>query len=110
MNKKWIILSVCLLLTGLQGFNQALASNQETGPLNYQILRQQQAQSPNEIRMATDLVLTRPFFAGVTVIGTAVFLVGLPFSLIGGNVKESANYLVRKPAHNVFGRCLGCIS
>ena len=43
-----------------------------------------------------------------TVLGTATFLVSLPFSAAGGNVGEAAEHLVMKPAKATFVRCLGC--
>jgi hypothetical protein len=42
------------------------------------------------------------------VLGTAIWLVALPFSALGGNVKDSAEALIGWPARNTFERCLGC--
>lgn len=65
-------------------------------------------EEPSALAMASDLVLVRPAMLAITVIGTAVWVVGLPFSAAGGNVKGSANTLVLQPAKNTFVRCLGC--
>ena len=63
---------------------------------------------PSGIAMATDLVIGRPALLVTTAIGTAVWLVALPFSALGGNVQESGEELVLQPAKATFLRCLGC--
>lgn len=65
-------------------------------------------EKPTALAMTGDLVLARPLLLAMTVVGTAVFLVSLPFSLLGGNSLESANTLVVQPAKTTFVRCLGC--
>lgn len=65
-------------------------------------------EEPSALAMTADLVLVRPAMFGVTVLGSAVWLVGLPFSAAGGNIKSSADTLVVGPAKNTFVRCLGC--
>ncbi|RLA20674.1 MAG: hypothetical protein DRQ61_06780 [Gammaproteobacteria bacterium] len=60
--------------------------------------------------MFFDLVLVRPAMFVTTVAGTAVFLVGLPFSLLGGNVGEAGRTLVVEPAAYTFVRPLGDVS
>lgn len=57
--------------------------------------------------MVADLVLVRPAAAVGTLITTSVFVVSLPFSLLGGNVGEAARELVLKPAEYTFVRPLG---
>jgi hypothetical protein len=41
-------------------------------------------------------------------VGGAVWLVSLPFSLLGGNADEAGEVLVMGPAKATFVRCLGC--
>lgn len=65
-------------------------------------------EDPSALAMSADLVLVRPVMFSITVLGSAVWLVALPFSAAGGNVKESADTLVVGPAMNTFVRCLGC--
>lgn len=65
-------------------------------------------EEPSALAMTGDLLLVRPAMLAVTAVGSAVWLVGLPFSAAGGNVKGSANTLVLQPAKNTFVRCLGC--
>lgn len=63
---------------------------------------------PREMAMGADLLLARPALLVGTVLGTVAWGVGLPFSLLGGNVGESTEVLVLTPARNTFVRCLGC--
>ena len=69
---------------------------------------QQPAEQPTAMAMTGDLLLARPIGLVTTVAGTAVFLVTLPFSALGGNVGEAADTLVAGPARTTFARCLGC--
>lgn len=64
---------------------------------------------PSAIEMGGDAVL-RPFLVVATVVGAGIFVVTLPFSLLGGNVVESADTLVVGPFKSTFTRCLGCTS
>ncbi|MFZ5655091.1 MAG: multidrug transporter [Pseudomonadota bacterium] len=66
--------------------------------------------SPSGVAMGADLIIGRPMLLAATVLGTAIWLVALPFSALGGNVKESGDKLVVWPAKNTFVRCLGCAS
>lgn len=63
--------------------------------------------APAGIAMALDLALARPLGIGATVLGTAVFLVGLPFELLAGNVADPARKLIVEPARFTFVRPLG---
>lgn len=65
-------------------------------------------EKPTALAMTGDLVFARPALLVMTVIGTGVFLVSLPFSLLGGNSVEAGNTLVVQPAKATFVRCLGC--
>ena len=64
--------------------------------------------SPSE--MIVDVAVARPVGFAMTVLGAAAFVVSLPFSALGGNVKDAADNLVIEPGRNTFVRCLGCIS
>ena len=57
--------------------------------------------------MVADLVLVRPLSLVGTVLGTAVFLVALPFTLPSGSVEKTANALVADPFEYTFNRPLG---
>lgn len=65
-------------------------------------------EEPSALAMTGDLVLVRPFMLATTVVGSAVWLVSLPFSLAAGNAMQAADTLVVGPAENTFFRCLGC--
>lgn len=65
-------------------------------------------EEPTALAMTGDLVLVRPFMLATTAVGSAVWLVSLPFSLAAGNSMQAADTLVVGPAENTFFRCLGC--
>ncbi|TGD72740.1 hypothetical protein E4634_14580 [Mangrovimicrobium sediminis] len=65
-------------------------------------------ESPNPWAMAGDLVVARPLGAAITVGGTAVWLVSLPFTLLSGHAGEAADKLIIGPGAATFARCLGC--
>ncbi len=66
------------------------------------------ADAPAGYAMFGDLVIARPLLIGATLLGTAAFIVSLPFSALGGNVKEAGEALVLTPGREAFVRCLGC--
>ncbi len=79
------------------------------GGLNTQAFASRdQEQVPSATAMVADLVVARPLGVVATVVGSAVFVVSLPFSALGGNVDEAADKLVISPAKETFVRCLGC--
>ncbi|CAM3601495.1 hypothetical protein [Halomonas lysinitropha] len=63
---------------------------------------------PSGGAMIADAVIARPLLAAATVGGTAIFLVSLPFTALGGNVDGAAETLIKTPAEAAFRRCLGC--
>ena len=65
-------------------------------------------EDPSAVAMTADLLIARPLLLGATVLGTAVYVVSLPFSLAGGNAVESGKTLVVGPGEATFVRCLGC--
>ncbi|PAV24817.1 hypothetical protein [Tamilnaduibacter salinus] len=65
-------------------------------------------EEPSALAMTTDALFVRPAMFGVTLVGGAVYVVSLPFSLLGGNAEEAAETLFLKPAETTFIRCLGC--
>ncbi|MAZ04848.1 hypothetical protein [Marinobacter sp. SS8-8] len=65
-------------------------------------------ESPSALAMASDAVFIRPALLATTIVGSAVYLVSLPFSLLGGNADEAGEVLVMGPARATFVRCLGC--
>lgn len=65
--------------------------------------------TPSGMAMAADLILLRPLSLLGTVLGTAVFVVGLPFEAASGNIGAGARRLVKEPAQYTFTRPLGDI-
>lgn len=65
-------------------------------------------ESPSAAAMVFDGLIVRPITLVATVVGTAIWVVTLPFSLLGGNAGDAAETLVLTPAEATFIRCLGC--
>lgn len=63
--------------------------------------------APSGEAMAADVLLLRPLGIVATVLGSAAFVVSLPFSALGGNVGQAADKLVAEPAAYTFKRPLG---
>jgi hypothetical protein len=57
--------------------------------------------------MAADFFVVRPFGIVASVVGSAIFIVSLPFSALGGNTKIAYQKLVKDPAKFTFKRPLG---
>ena len=57
--------------------------------------------------MVADVVIARPIGLVTTVVGSAVYVVSLPFSLLGGNEKQAREKLVKEPIVFTFKRPLG---
>ncbi|WP_416139269.1 hypothetical protein ACM26W_02335 [Halomonas sp. HK25] len=70
--------------------------------------QQRMEAQPSGGAMVVDALVARPLLAVATVAGTAVFLVSLPFTALGGGVDSAAETLIKTPAEATFRRCLGC--
>ena len=57
--------------------------------------------------MMADFLVARPLGLVSLVVGSAFFVVSLPFSVAGGNVDAVSEKLVKEPAHFLFTRPLG---
>jgi hypothetical protein len=57
--------------------------------------------------MFLDAVAVRPLTLAGTIVGGVAFIIGSPFSAIGGNLEESFDQLVVEPAKYTFVRPLG---
>ena len=71
---------------------------------------QQINETPSAAAMAFDGLLIRPITLVATVLGTAIWVITLPFSALGGNAGDAADVLIIEPAKATFIRCLGCTS
>jgi hypothetical protein len=63
--------------------------------------------APSAVAMGADALLVRPLSLAATVLGSAVFVVSLPLSLLGMNAGQAADRLVVEPAKYTFVRPLG---
>ncbi|MGH8614380.1 MAG: multidrug transporter [Gammaproteobacteria bacterium] len=59
--------------------------------------------------LIVDGLVVRPAAIGTALVGTALFLVTLPFSLITGGTPTAAEKLVADPTAAIFRRCFGCV-
>ena len=57
--------------------------------------------------MIADALVARPVGLVAMVVGSAVYVVSLPFSLLGGNEKQARQKLVVEPTEFTFKRPLG---
>ena len=62
---------------------------------------------PSAGAMIADFILVRPVGIVALIAGSALFIISLPFSALGRNVKAAARSLVIKPAKFAFTRPLG---
>lgn len=86
---------------------QSIPDNDMTN-VDYRDLTSNRVRRPSAIAMGTDILIARPLLLGVTIIGTGLFIVSLPLSILGNNVSEAGQRLVATPAKATFFRCLGC--
>lgn len=75
------------------------------GPLHAQ--QPYTTSAPSAGAIIADVVLARPAGLAATVVGSAVFLVALPFALLTGSTDVAAERLVVEPASYTFARPLG---
>jgi hypothetical protein len=66
--------------------------------------------SQDPLIVVGDVALARPGCLLATILGSAVFVVALPFAAASGSVKETADTLVVAPAKATFTRPLGDFS
>jgi len=64
---------------------------------------------PTGEAMTADLVLLRPVGLIGMAAGACVWVLSLPFSLLGDNVGEATDELIKKPASYTFTRPLGSL-
>lgn len=55
-----------------------------------------------------DVFFARPALFAITAVGTALYVVTLPVTLLTGNAGDAGDALVMTPAAATFTRCLGC--
>lgn len=96
--------AVLALTTGLLALPAYAAVEQQnaSGDPTYTL------EAPPAYAMVGDFFIARPLLIGATVIGAGLFVVSLPFTAAGGNIKEAGKALVVEPGAAAFVRCLGC--
>ncbi len=65
---------------------------------------------PDGLAIVADLAIARPLGLVATVAGAALFIVGLPFAAISGDISTPAHRMVVEPAQYTFSRPLGELS
>lgn len=94
--KKWVV----LLLVTIFAFTPGLSAATQGADW---------AKEPTATAMIADFALVRPLGIVATVLGTAFFVVTLPFSATGGNTKAVFDKLMAEPAKFTFARPLGVV-
>jgi hypothetical protein len=102
--KKLMVLLCVAAVLSLSLTAPALAGSAASGALKSNDYSRSNASAE---RMTADLFILRPIAIVGSVIGCAVYVVSLPFSLPGGNSKEVFNSTVKAPAKFAFARPLG---
>jgi hypothetical protein len=59
------------------------------------------------LEVVGDLALVRPGCFAVTIVGSAIFVVALPFAAMSGSIHDTADTLVLHPAEATFTRPVG---
>lgn len=90
--KTKVLILLCAILTGMGNLTMSRAYEGDT------------------IATITDVTLVRPGCFIATVIGSAFFVVALPFAAASGSIKQTADTLVMTPAQATFTRPVGDFS
>ena len=85
-----LITTICVLAVGFGSVAPSSAS-ENGGPME----------------MAADALVVRPACLVATVVGSAVFVLALPWAALSKSVKQTADTLVVKPANATFTRPMG---
>ena len=93
--KSWVVFGVITALIAVPFATSALAQEYF------------ETQEPGGDAMMYDMFIIRPAGLVATVVGSAVWLISLPFSALGDNVDTATEKLVKEPAAFTFKRPLG---
>lgn len=96
LRKQTLILVVIAALIAVPFGTSALAQDTFT-----------EAEETTGAKMGVDLVLVRPVGIVATLVGSVVFVVALPFTLISGDTQHSLDKLIKEPGKYTFNRPLG---
>ncbi len=102
MHKKlWILIFTAILIVPFNTFAGG------SSHIHYSYHSYGFAESGSAEAMVADVVIARPIGLVSTVVGSAIYVVSLPFSLLGGNEKQAREKLVKEPTAFTFKRPLG---
>ena len=93
--KSWVVFTVIVALIAVPFATSALAQEYF------------EAREPSGDAMLYDTIVLRPVGLIATVVGSAFWLISLPFSAAGDNVDVATKKLVKEPAKFTFKRPLG---
>jgi hypothetical protein len=93
--KSWVVFGVIAALIAVPFTTSALAQEYF------------EAKEPSGEAMLYDMVIMRPAGLVATIVGSAFWLISLPFSAAGDNVDTATKKLVKEPAAYTFKRPLG---
>jgi hypothetical protein len=65
------------------------------------------AATPSAAAMTLDATVVRPLSFATTIVGTSIFIISLPFTLLTHSVGKAGKRLVNEPARYTFDRPLG---
>ena len=103
--KPWLIMFLILVLLAV---TTPVAAAQDAAKPNEADEANDTLEAPDSAgMMLMDAFLLRPLGLAATVLGTAAFIVTLPFSLPTRSADDAAKVLVVKPAAYTFARPLG---
>ena len=97
-------LIACVLVAAVALSGPLLAAERTAGmntPYGYD------KRTPSAAAMAFDVAVVRPLSLVATAGGMGLFMLSLPFSVLGDNVNESGDRLVGEPGRYTFTRPLG---
>lgn len=101
----------CFLATTLLAvtcsWNSAYAITDSYEAINYINAVTRQIPVATTETMTADILVARPLGIAATAAGAVLFVISLPFSLLGGNTPQAAYELVGLPAQVTFARPLG---
>lgn len=103
----FFVFSCLLTMPWLMNKAEAVADDQSR-IIHYRDLRSAVTKDPGPIAMGADILIARPLLLTATAMGTGLFVISLPLSLLGNNVDEACQQLIVVPARATFLRCLGC--
>jgi len=93
--KSWVVFGVIAALIAVPFTTSALAQEYF------------ETKEPSGDAMLYDMVILRPAGLVATIVGSAFWLISLPFSAAGDNVDTATKKLVKEPAAYTFKRPLG---